>query len=376
MDSGPAADQSMKSKNIIFTAFACLAWVATSARAQRKDFERPVRHAIRGTHGAIATGSDAAAEAGMRMYFKGGNAVDAGVSAMFSGAVVEFSHFGMGGEAPILIRTKDGKVHCIAGVGTMPKMATAEFFRQRKLQPGEILAPPEPGGLRGIIPVAGLMPALVPSMVEAGLVALREYGTASFTEVAGPAIELADGYPIDEMRAGSIERGRRFFELWPSSKRGLRAERPRSASGRRFSGSRTWRATLRSMVDAERKALAAGASRVADLDAVRDYFYRGEVARKIDAFSRDNHGLIRYEDMAEFKLRPEEPVSTSYRGYEVYKPGFWSQGPSMIEALNMLEGYVLRGMKFNSAEYLHTLAEALKLAYADRDTYYGVIPNS
>jgi gamma-glutamyltranspeptidase/glutathione hydrolase len=354
----------MKLKILILSAFACI------ALAQRKDFERPVRHAIRGTHGAIATGSDPAAEAGMRMYFKGGNAVDAGVSAMFSGAVVEFSHFGMGGEAPILIRTKDGKVHCIAGVGTMPKMATAEFFRQRKLQPGEILSPPEPGGLRGIIPVAGLMPALVPSMVDAGLVALREYGTASFADVAAPAIELADGAPIDEMRAGSIERGRRFFELWPNSKRVFMPNGRAPFPGDIFRQPDLAR-TLRSMVDAERKALAAGASRVAAIDAVRDHFYRGDIARRIDAFSRDNHGLLRYEDMAEFRLRPEDPVSTSYRGFEVYKPGFWSQGPSMIEALNMLETYDLRGMKFNSAEYLHTLAEALKLAYADRDTYYG-----
>src|SRR2546430_4403957 len=100
----------------------------------------------------------------------------------------------------------------------MPRLATAEFFRQRKLVPGEILAPPEQGGLKGIIPVAGLMPVLVPSMVDAGLVALREYGTKSFADVIAPAIELADGMPIDEMRAGSIERGRRFFDMWPSSK--------------------------------------------------------------------------------------------------------------------------------------------------------------
>src|SRR5262249_23644288 len=113
------------------------------------------------------------------------------------------------------------------------------------------------------------------------------------------------------------------------------------------------------------------ASRAAAIDAVHDYFYRGEIARKIDAFSRDNRGLIRYEDMAEFRLQPENPVSTTYRGYQIYKPGFWSQGPSMIEALNILEGYDLRSMKLNSAEYLHTMAEAMKLAYADRDTYYG-----
>src|SRR5216683_321738 len=166
-----------------FCALAVAVCLIQAVWGQRKEFERPARHAIRGTRGAVATGSEAAAEAGMRIYFKGGNAVDAGVAAMFSGSIAEYSHFGFGGEAPILIRTKDGKVHSIAGVGTMPKLATAEFFRQRKLMPGEILSPPEQGGLKGIIPVAGLMPVLVPSMVDAGLVALKEYGAKSFSEV-------------------------------------------------------------------------------------------------------------------------------------------------------------------------------------------------
>src|SRR5712691_2728641 len=169
--------------------------------AQRKDFEPPAMHAARGTRGALACGSEYCAEAGMRMYFAGGNAVDAGVAGMFAASVSEFSHFGMGGEAPILIRTKEGKVMAIAGVGTMPKMATAQLFRERRPKPGELLTL-EPGGLKGIIPVAGIMPALVPGMVEAGLVALREFGTKSFNEVAQTAIELADGMAIDEMRAG------------------------------------------------------------------------------------------------------------------------------------------------------------------------------
>ncbi len=360
----------MSKKIRAFSAFAGVVCLITTAWAQRKEFERPARHAIRGTRGAVATGSEAAAEAGMRIYFKGGNAVDAGVAAMFSGSIAEYSHFGFGGEAPILIRTKDGKVHSIAGVGTMPKLATAEFFRQRKLQPGETLAPPEQGGLKGIIPVAGLMPVLVPGMVDAGLLALREYGTKSFAEIIAPAIELADGMPIDEMRAGSIERGKRFFELWPSSKRvfmpGGRAPQP----GEIFRQPDLAR-TMRSMMEAEHKALTAGHNRAAAIDAVRDFFYRGDIAHRIDAFSRDNRGLIRYEDMAEFKLQPEEPVSTTYRGYQVYKPGFWSQGPSMLQALNILEGFDLRAMKHNSTDYLHTLAETMKLVYADRDTYYG-----
>src|SRR5260370_41939840 len=113
--------------------------LAVTSAAQRKEPERPALHAARGTKGAVACGSEYAAEAGMRMYFHGGNAVDAGVATMFAASVSEFSHFGLGGEAPILIRTKAGKVYSIAGVGTMPKLATAELFRTRKLSHMEII---------------------------------------------------------------------------------------------------------------------------------------------------------------------------------------------------------------------------------------------
>jgi gamma-glutamyltranspeptidase/glutathione hydrolase len=323
----------------------------------------------RGTKGAVACGSEYAAEAGMRIYFHGGNAVDAGVATMFAASVSEFSHFGMGGEAPILIRTKAGKVFAIAGVGTMPKLATAEFFRDRRPKPGEILTM-DPGGLKGIIPVAGIMPALVPSMVESGLVALRDFGSKSFSEEIQPAIELADGLPIDEMRAGSIARSRRFFDLWPDSRNTFLPNGQVPMPGEIFRQPNLAK-TLRAMAAAEKKALAAGASRVAAIDAVRDFFYRGDIAHRIDTFMRANDGLLRYEDMAAFKLEPEEPVSTDYHGYKIYKPGFWSQGPAMIEALNILEGYDLRSLGMNSSEYIHKLVEALKLAYADRDTYYG-----
>jgi gamma-glutamyltranspeptidase/glutathione hydrolase len=338
-----------------------------SAQSQREIY-RPVRQAVRGTHGAVAAGTDYATEAGMRIYYKGGNAVDAGIAAMFAASVTEFSHFGMGGEAPILIRTKAGKVYSIAGVGTMPKLATAEMFRTRKLQPGEVQEV-EPGGLKGIIPVAGLMPALVPGMVDAGLLALREFGTKSFHETIESAIELADGFAIDEMRSGSIARSRRFFDIWPTSKAHFLVNGQIPNVGDIFRQPDLAR-TLRSMAETEKKALAAGANRQAAIDAVRDYFYRGEIAHKIDAFSKANNGLLRYEDMAAFKLEVEEPVSTTFHGYHVYKSGFWSQGPSMLETLNILEGYDTRA-PLNSAEYIHRITEALKLAYADRDTYYG-----
>jgi gamma-glutamyltranspeptidase/glutathione hydrolase len=342
---------------------------ACLAPAQKKDFELPTMHAARGTRGALASGSEYADEAGMRMFFHGGNAVDAGVACMFAASVAEFSHFGMGGEAPILIRTKAGKVYAIAGVGPMPKLATAKFFMEHRPRPGEILTL-DPGGLKGIIPVAGILPALVPSMVEAGLVALREFGTKSFSDAIEPAIELADGMAIDETRSGAIARSRAFFTLWPDSKKTFLPDGRVPLPGEIFRQPNLAR-TLRSMAAAEKKALAAGASRAAAIDAVADYFYRGDVAHRIDAFMQANGGLLRYDDMAAFKLQPEEPVSSDYHNYKVYKPGFWSQGPAMLQTLNILEGYDLRSMGFNSAEYIHTITEALKLAYADRDTYYG-----
>jgi gamma-glutamyltranspeptidase / glutathione hydrolase len=334
--------------------------LALLAGAQTRGPERAVRQAARGTRGAVAAGTDAATEAGMRMYHRGGNAVDAGVAAMLAASVVEYSHFGFGGEAPILIRTKDGKVFAIAGVGTMPKLATAQFFRERKLMPGEVQET-DPNGLSGMVPVAGLMPALVPGMVDAALVALKTFGTMTFAEVVQPALELADSSAVDETRAGAIMRARKFMEMWPSTKAVYMPNGKAPRPGEILHQTELAR-TLRLMVDAEKKG---------GIEAVRDVFYRGDIARRIDAFSKASGGLLRYEDMAAFHLEAEEPVSATYRGYTVYKPGFWSQGPAMLEALNILEGLDLKSMGFNSPEYIHTVTEALKLAYADRDTYYG-----
>ena len=347
-----------------------LVLLVTTGWGQPQRQERAVRLDTRGTRGAIAAGADFATDAGMRMYYRGGNAVDAGIAAMLAASVTEFSHFGFGGEAPILIRTKDGKVHSIAGIGTMPKLATADFFRNHKLEPDEMTSPPDEHGLKDWVPVAGILPALVPGMPEAALVALREFGTKSFSEVIEPAIELADAFPIDELRASTIQRTVKYLDKWPSSRRVFLPNGRPPRIGEIFHQPELAH-TLRSMVEVEKKALASGASRAKAIDAIRDYFYRGEIARKIDEFSKQNNGLIRYEDMAAFRLEPEAPVSTTFHGYTVYKPGFWSQGPTMIEALNILDTYDLTAMRHNSAEYIHTMVEALKLAYADRDTYYG-----
>ncbi|HLK65908.1 MAG TPA: gamma-glutamyltransferase family protein [Bryobacteraceae bacterium] len=347
-----------------------LAAVVTVGSAQRQPSNRPVRLPSRGMHGAVAAGSEYATEAGMKMYFTGGNAVDAGIATMLAAAVTEFSHFGMGGESPILVRTKAGKVYAIAGVGTMPKMATADFYRNHKLKWDEIGDPPSDKGMKDWVPVSGILAALVPGMIDAALVTLKEFGTKPFSEVVEPAAELADGFPIDELRAISLEASVKYLEAWPASKKVFIPNGHVLRTGEILRQTDLAR-TLRSMAEVEKKALASGASRAKAIDAIRDYFYRGDIAHRIDEFSKQNGGLLRYEDMAAFHLEPEEAVSTTYHGYTVYKPGFWSQGPSMIEALNILEGFNLADLKLNSAEYIHTLTEALKLAYADRDTFYG-----
>ena len=351
------------SKGLIFLALAPL-----SVAQSRREPERPLKQPVRGVHGAIAAGSEWATEAGMHTYYKGGNAVDVGVTSMFAGSVSELSHYGFGGEASILIRTKDGKVHSIAGLGTMPKLATADLFRNRPLQPFEVTER-DPGGLKGIIPAAGLMPALVPGMVDGALVALRDYGSMNFEQVIAPAIDLADGFALDDMRASSIAYSQPFFNMWPTSKAHFLPNGRPLRTGEIFRQPDLAR-TLRAMAEVEKKALAAGATREAAIDRVRDYFYRGDIARKIDAFSKANGGLLRYEDLAAFRVQSEEPVSTTFKGYRVYKNGFWSQGPAMIEALNILDGFDDQPA-FNSPAYIHRVVEALKLAYADRDTYYG-----
>ncbi len=306
----------------------------------------------------------------MRMLQAGGNAVDAGIAALFAAAVTEFSHFGFGGEAPLLIRTPDGKVHCIAGVGTAPQLMTLEFFAGHRPDPELEKEAARRDHKNGPIPSYGILPALVPGMVDAGLLALQQFGVLSFYDVAQPALEYADGHPIDEIRAGSIARAGQFLKLFPSSREVFAPQGRFLQPGDMFRQPDLAR-TIRAMMDAEKKALATGQSRAAAIEAVRDYFYRGPIAREIAAYVEANGGLLRYADLAQFRLEIEEPLTTSFHEYEVYKGGFWTQGAVMIEALNILEGYDLQASGWNSSEYIHYLVEALKLAYADRDAWYA-----
>jgi gamma-glutamyltranspeptidase / glutathione hydrolase len=328
---------------------------------------------LQGKNAGVGVGTKHGVDAALKLYKAGGNAVDAGVAATLAGSIVEYSHFGFGGEAPILIRTKDGKVVSLAGIGTMPKMASADWFRKRKPEQSELdeVDPREPEGVGPFIPGVGVTPALVPGMVEAVLVALREYGTKSVADVLAPAIELADGAPVDEMRALTLQASRKFLSAWPTSKAVFLPNNGAPPKEGEIFHQPNLAKTLRAMVAAEAAAKAKGANRVQGIDAVRDYFYRGEIAKKIDAFMKVNGGLLRYEDMAAFRVTPEAPAQTNYRGYTIYKPSFWGQGPSMLETANMLEGVDMKGLGHNSPAYVHQFVETLKLAYADRDTYYG-----
>jgi len=283
------------------------------------------------------------------------------VATVLTAAVTEQSRFGLGGEIPVLIKLAGKPVVAISGIGTAPAKATVEFYKSRKAEPweDEDRIPP--------IPAIGILAAPVPGVFDGLILALSRYGTMSFAQVVTPAIEYAGGFPIGEEFSAFIRGNQRFLDLWPASRDffvpgGVAPERAE------IFREPTLARTLRALVAVERKA---PGNRVAKLRAVRDYFYKGALAHRIAAFSEHNGGLIEYRELATFHAETDRPRSTTYRGFEICKPGFWTQGPVMLEALNLLEGFNLRAMGHNSPEYLHTMVEVVKLAFADRDRYYG-----
>ena len=363
----------------------CLAFslLLVSIRPSTADTFRPV---VRGKRGVVAGGQPLSVEAGLRMLQNGGNAVDAGVATILAASVIEFSHFSFGGEVPILIKLKGGEVVVIEGMGQAPMKATREFFVNRqKSSPSEGAAtapdssraqrgatdmPSIAGAKSGPIPSTGPLPATVPAVLGACITALDQFGTKTLAEVMQPAIELADGFPIDELRVEYIKTRSPIFSQWPDAKRLFLPGGEVPKVGDLFVQADLAR-TLREIVRAERLAAKGSRNRHAGLLAARDYFYRGPIARRVGDYMQAHGGLIAAEDFARFEAKTGQPVRADYRGYQVYKAGFWTQGPALVETLNLLEGYDLKEMGHNSGKYIHTLAEALKLAMADRDRYYG-----
>lgn len=335
------------------------------------DTFRPV---VRGKRGVVAGGQPLSVEAGLRMLQKGGNAVDAGVATILAGSVIEFSHFSFGGEVPILIKLKGQKVVVIEGMGQAPMKATREFFVERAQGDGgpSLASTTMPGARRGgLIPSTGPLSATVPAVLDACITALDQFGTMTLAEVMEPAIQLADGFPIDELRVQYIKTRSPIFAQWADAKRVFLPGGEIPKVGDIFVQADLAR-TLRAIVRAERLASKGTRNnRHAGLMAARDYFYRGPIARRIGEYMQANGGLIAASDFAKFSAKVGQPVHAEYRGYQVYKAGFWTQGPAMVETLNLLEGFDLRKMGHNSVSYIHTLTEALKLAMADRDRYYA-----
>jgi gamma-glutamyltranspeptidase/glutathione hydrolase len=353
----------------------------------RADTFHPV---VRGKRGVVAGGSPLAVEAGLRVLRQGGNATDAGVATILAASVIEFSHFSFGGEVPILIKLKGQDVKVVEGMGSAPARATREFFVNRskskaegqstapdsaKAQSGNIDIATMPGAKAGLIPSTGPLAATVPAVLDACVTALDLFGTKSLAEVMQPAIELADGFPIDELRVEYIKTRAPVFSEWPDAKRLFLPKGEVPKPGDIFVQTDLAR-TLRQIINAEASAvkhaqISAHNTRHVGLIAARDYFYRGPLAKRIGDYMQTHGGLLATADLAGWHANVGMPVKTDYRGYEVYKAGFWTQGPAFVETLNLLEGYDLKTLGHNSPEYIHTITEALKLALADRDRYYG-----
>jgi gamma-glutamyltranspeptidase/glutathione hydrolase len=318
----------------------------------------------------VAGGHPLSVEAGLRILQKGGNAVDAGVATILAASVIEFSHFSFGGEVPILIKLKGRDVAVIEGMGQAPLKATREFFLSRAGKAGSDMATMA-GAKPGLIPSTGPLAATVPAVLDACVTALDQFGTKSLAEVMQPAIELAEGFPIDELRVEYIKTRGSVFSQWADARRVFMPNGAVPKVGDIFVQADLAR-TLRAIAGAESRALRQTRNgRHLGLMAARDYFYKGPVGQRIGNYMQRNGGLLAAADLARFKAKLGTPVKADYRGYEIYKAGFWTQGPAMVETLNLLEGYDLKAMGQNSAVYIHTVTEALKLGLADRDRYYG-----
>ena len=331
-----------------------------AAAQERRDSNKPVLH---GRHWVAVTGKPLAATAGARIFIQGGNAVDA-ACAMLAATCTMWDTLGWGGETQALIYDpRSGEVKGINAVGVAPTGATVEFFRGKGMR-----YPPEFGPLAAVTPgtPGGLMTMLA------------EFGTMSLEQVLAPAIEMAAGYPIERSQADNMERRRDALAQWPDSKRVFLPHLDESDPGKRaapYPGELfrqpDLHATLQKLVEAERQALAAGKSRKEAIYAAYDRFYRGDIARDLAAAVQGLGGLITVEDLDRWQVKIEEPATVRYKGIDVYKLTHWTQGPALLQALNILEHADLKAMGYNSANYIHAVYQAMNLAFADRDFYYG-----
>lgn len=331
-----------------------------AAPAEAIETHKPV---LLGKHWVAITGKPQGATAGAKMFIQGGNAVDS-AAAMLAVTSTMWDVLGWGGETQALIyNPHTGEVLGINGLGVAPTGATPEFFRDQGM-----LYPPEFGPLA----------ATTPGTPGALMVMVAEYGRLSLAEVLAPAIEMAEGYPIEASQSANIERRRAILEQWSYSRDVFLPhydpdnpdQRAAPAPGEIFRQPNL-RNTLEKLVEAEAEALAAGASRREAIYAAYDRFYRGDIAEEMIRAMQEYGGIMTRDDLERWEVLVEEPVTVNYRGIDVYKLTTWTQGPAMLQALNILEGFDLQALGYNSTRYVHVLTQAINLAFADRDFYYG-----
>ena len=342
-----------------------LAHPSTAARGALSDVEGQdpqdevrvnlMRPVIRGRTQAAASMKPEATMAAERILMAGGNAFDAAVASQAVLGLVDAASNGVGSDAVILLwDAKAQKVVSINAEGTAPKLATIDWYKKN---------------LNNTLPQSDtLLSGTVPGVVDAWYLLLDRWGTMTFAQVLQPAIEIAEnGFPIGERMARAIETSRKL-KKYPTSVKVYFPGGAAPKAGDTFRNPDLAR-TLRKLVEAEKENAARG--RHEALRAARDRFYKGDIARAMARFSEEQGGLFRYEDFAGYAAKIETPVSIDYRGYRVYKNPSANQGPTELFALNILEGYDLKAMKHNSADYIHTSIEAVKLALADREKYLG-----
>ena len=342
----------------VAVAVLCVAGIA-SAQEERETRKA----ALHGKHWVAIAGKPLAATAGALTFARGGNAVDA-ACAMLAASATMWDTLSWGGETQALIfDPRSGNVRAINALGVAPTGATPEFFRSHGLR-----APPEYGPLA----------AVTPGTPGGLLVMLAEFGTLSLQEVLEPAMQMAAGYPMEQTQTANIEASKELLVRWDSARRimlpNFDPQHPQAWAaplpGQIFEQPELL-ATLTKLVDTERAALEAGKNRKQAILAAYDRFYRGDIAREIVAETQAAGGLITMEDLDRWQVYVEDPAVTNYKGIDVYKLNHWVQGPVMLQTLNLLENADLKGMGYNSARYIHAIYQAMNLAFADRDFYYG-----
>lgn len=312
------------------------------------------RPTLMGTHRMVASGHPLASLAGERVLARGGNAIDAGVAAGLCLTVLQVDMIDLAGVAPIMIYlAAEDRVFTLSGLGRWPQAASVAYFQRH---------------CGGRIP-SGVLRCVTPGAPDAWITALELYGSMRLGEVMQDAIQLAEqGFPMHPFMAANLQAGADQLRQWPSSAAIFLPNGRVPEVGERFVQSDLGR-TMRRLVAAEDSALHGG--RQAGLQAAREAFYRGDIAKEIAAFYQSQGGLLTAEDLADFRVQIEEPVRLRFRDYDIYTCGPWCQGPVLAQAAALLEAYDLAALGHNSPAYVHLLTEALKLVFADRERYYG-----